>query len=165
MKRAIKNRGLNERARKLGVSEGHLSRVASGERNSPELLDRYNALVAAEKAAGPLAEERAAMAGVTLFAERALPAFQACRNDNERIELAAELAAQISAAHPNFEEAFAAVEAALSIREKARLLDALLPFLAVEWRASLASVKASSRGRNLSKRASVKWREKEAAHA
>lgn len=60
--------GICRRAKTLGVTHTHLFLVLTGQRKSTRLLERYNALVAAEKAAASAAVPGTRVTEGTIFA-------------------------------------------------------------------------------------------------
>ncbi len=86
--------GIVGHARKLGVSHAWLFMCLTGRAKSPALLQRYNDLVAAERAADPLAAEKELVQVALAKADGLLAALTSARTDSA-LQIAANALAEI----------------------------------------------------------------------
>lgn len=121
--------GIVRHSRLLGVSHPYLWRVLHGQKNSPDLLRRYQELVDEEKATDgdPVREACAIVAHGVGAAEARLPELLAAKSKRERHAIRARLQKELG---PDFKLALDIVVPAASRKSLVKIQAALLPFCA-----------------------------------
>ena len=127
MKGVTQHPGITRHAKILGCSAGHLHAVVTGDRHSPDLLQRYNELLAKEAAADPFGKDREIFESVCSLAESLLPEYKAASTDEQRAAIRAELLDGLPADFAD--SCMRLFEGRFSMRDMMRHAAAILPFL------------------------------------